>query len=459
MKKYSEKFINDYKKLNKVLIGLEFEFFTKDLSFYKTLEVLNNELSPVKVHGFRQYHPDFKPSKNDFIITPDLSGGSNMVELVTGPLEYSLAKFYLVKILNFIDLNGWTNDRCSIHYNISIIDDDKDLNDLNILKMILNIDEDEIYSHFPSRKGNIYAKTVKTIIPYREYDFHNISILTVKNSLRLPSDKYYGINFLNILNPKESQRVEFRYIGGKDYQKNIGKIVYFLDKFSILTVDCCDVGFNDNDVDKLEEYLDININRWKSLSKYDNFLVNYPTIQLQIDQISEYTVVSSYYPKIFTKLFNLLDNCYNLNDCIINWVTSNHKLELVDADVKTNFTISDIELINCNLVDSLIDNCVLNSCDIKKSHLTNNKIDNSDIVDSKLLNCKVVDSTIGNSFFMNGYLDSTMNSGVFRSGELGPNAILGPDVQIVQSSENFFNTKYDTDDMGKYNKDIKGFKK
>ena len=68
MKKYSEKFIHEYSKLNKARVGFEFEFYMKELSFYKTLELLNKELSPVKVHGFRQYHSDFKPDAKNFKI-------------------------------------------------------------------------------------------------------------------------------------------------------------------------------------------------------------------------------------------------------------------------------------------------------------------------------------------------------------------------------------------------------
>ena len=99
MKKYSEKFIHEYSKLSKAVIGFEFEFFMKNLSFYKTLEILNKELDPVRVHGFRQYHSDFKVDSKNFKIEPDLSGGSNMVELITGPLPYNDAKYYLIKIL------------------------------------------------------------------------------------------------------------------------------------------------------------------------------------------------------------------------------------------------------------------------------------------------------------------------------------------------------------------------
>ena len=102
MRKYSEKFIHEHKKLSHAVIGFEFEFYMVEMSYYKTLEMLNAELAPVKVHGFRQYHSKFEPDAENFKMEPDLSGGSNMVEIITGPLPYTEAKYFLSKILNFI---------------------------------------------------------------------------------------------------------------------------------------------------------------------------------------------------------------------------------------------------------------------------------------------------------------------------------------------------------------------
>ena len=79
MRKYTEEFINSSEILKKAVIGFEFEFYLKELSFYRTLEELNKLLKPVQVYGFRNYHPNTKPDANKFILTPDLSGGSNMV--------------------------------------------------------------------------------------------------------------------------------------------------------------------------------------------------------------------------------------------------------------------------------------------------------------------------------------------------------------------------------------------
>lgn len=452
MEKYSDKFLNQSGKLKNAIIGMEFEFYLKELSFYKTLELLNQELSPVKVWGFRQYHSGFTPDDKNFKIEPDLSGGSNMVELVTGPLDYYDAKYYLIKIIKFIQTHGYTNEKCSVHFNLSF-NGEKNLNDLNILKLILNTDEDEIYRYYPSRKGNVYAKTVKKIIPYKEYDFFNIPINVVRNNIRVPNDKYYGINFIHINNDKETQRLEFRYIGGRDFEKNLGQLIYFMERFIINTFDSIDSDFNSEDVSKLEEFLEENISSFKNLSKYDNFIVDFPSVQIQIDQNNNYDIVSTYYDKIYPKLFNLVDSADNISDCIVNYVATTQTLELVDANFKTSSTLKGYDLINCE-VEGVFEDCFFVGTQIKNSQLVKSKLQHSDADNSKILNCKVEGSTLTNCYFMDGYLNGDMYGGVFRSGELGPFASMDSEVKIVTEGENFFDTSFEEEEKG----DVKGVK-
>lgn len=458
MKKYSDKFLNQSNKLKKCVIGLEFEFYVNDFSFYKTLEMMNIELAPVKVWGFRKYHSDFTPDKENFKIEPDLSGGSNMVELVTGPLDYYNAKYYLIKIANFIQKYGYTNDKCSIHFNLSFDDDELDLNDLNILKLILTTNEEEIYKSYPTRRDNVYAKSIKKIIPFKDYDFFNVPINSVKNNLRIPNDKYYGINFLHINEDKEKQRLEFRYIGGKDYEKNIGQLIYFMERFAIDVYDSIDASFDSEDINKLEEYLEDNIKLFKNFSKYDNFLIEFPTIVIQIDQNNEYDLVNAYYGKIYPKLYQIIDSTDNLNECIINYVTQNQTVEIVDAKIKATSTLSNIDLINCNL-EGVFESCNILGCDIINSQLSKSTLTHTDVDNSKVLSCRVEGSSLNNCYFMEGFLNGDMHGGVFRSGELGPYATLDSDVKIVNETENFFDTKYDDESKGDKDGKITGFGK
>jgi hypothetical protein len=428
----------------------------KDLSYYKTMELLNQELTPVRVWGFRQYHSDFTPDEKNFKIEPDLSGGSNMVELVTGPLSYYDAKYYLIKIVKFIQTYGYTNEKSSIHFNLSFNDNEKNLNDLNILKLILTTDEDEIYRIFPSRKDNVYAKSVKKMIPYKEYDFFNIPISVVKNNLRTPNDKYYGINFLNINNDKDTQRLELRYIGGKDYEKNIGNLIYFMDRFIINVYDSIDTDFTSEDVNKLEEYLEEHISLFKNFSKYDNFIVDFPTIQLQIDQVGSYDLISAYYPNIYTKLYNVIDATDGLKECIINYVTLTQTVEVVDARIKTTSTLRGYDLINCE-TEGIFEDCFFIGSEITNSQMSKCKLQQSSAQNSKVLNCRVEMSDLTNCYFMEGYLNGDMFGGVYRSGKLGPYATMDSEVKVVTDDQNFFDTKFDTETKGDGKGNIKGY--
>ena len=99
MKTFSNLYINNWDILYKSVVGFEFEFYTKH-SLYKLVELINLELTPIKVHYFRKYHSDFVPDELNFKIEPDLSGGALMAELITGPLPYVNCKVILLKILN-----------------------------------------------------------------------------------------------------------------------------------------------------------------------------------------------------------------------------------------------------------------------------------------------------------------------------------------------------------------------
>ena len=101
MEKYTDKYINKFDILKHAVIGFEFEFYT-GRPYHKLLELLNRELAPVKVHGYRVYHSTGEVEPDKWKIEPDLSLGYDGVELITGPLPYVNAKIYLLKVLKIL---------------------------------------------------------------------------------------------------------------------------------------------------------------------------------------------------------------------------------------------------------------------------------------------------------------------------------------------------------------------
>ena len=203
-------------------IGFEFEFFAKeDLNSVK--DSLTQSLNK-KIRIEEKAHSEFSPTGEVFKLEPDNSGGSGMIELVTGPLPFVEAKLVMAKTLKWIRENGSTNDRCSIHINIAF--DGKKLgpivnmSKLDIGKFVLNFDENKVYEAFPNRKDSVYAKSIKFIVPLSGMTHPSPEKNLWKNYMFV-KEKYYGINFSKV--PKGY--IEFRYLGGKDYENKYSTIL------------------------------------------------------------------------------------------------------------------------------------------------------------------------------------------------------------------------------------------
>ena len=141
-------------------VGFEFEFFANE-SLDSAKESLSRTLNK-KIRIEEKAHSDFAPTEDVFKMEPDNSGGTGMIELVTGPLPFVEAKLIMAKTLKWIRENGSTNERCSIHVNLAF--DGKKLGPitnmtkLDIGKFVLNFDEDRVYEAFPNRKDSVYNR-------------------------------------------------------------------------------------------------------------------------------------------------------------------------------------------------------------------------------------------------------------------------------------------------------------
>lgn len=437
MKNFSDYYINHHNILKNAIVGFEFEFYTAK-SYYKLLELLNRELKPIKVHGFRKYHSSFKPDDRNFKIEPDLSGGVDLVELVTGPIPYPDCKIIMLKILKILQETSYTDEKCSMHINISFDEEaENKIEGLVPLKLILDVDEDNIYRMFPNRENNFYAKSVKRLIPYKGYTQSSDLVNIIMSNLELPDTKYFGINI------KEYTQgwLEYRYIGGTDYQFKTKEIINLLDYFILLTWNSIDKELDDEDKEKILEYLGDNISNFKNFATYQDFIAEYPSVKIEVDKNDEYTIVNSYYGRIYDKIYDILMNTYNLRDAIINYDTESQRIELIDTFVKGIFDIKNWDFVECEITDGTYYKCFINQSDIKNSHLETSTVENCEIFNSKLTNCKVDEGSILEKvYFYGGFLDGEMKSGIFRGGIIGPNAIIGDQVKLVTDDDNYFGT-------------------
>jgi len=398
-------------------IGFEFEFYSNyDVS--KTVTLLSRELNK-KISIETKAHSNFKPTADHFKVEPDMSGGAKLIELVTGSLPYQDARIIMIKVLKWIKENGKTGDRCGIHMNISFDPDkcgDSFLSHMNVLKFVLEFDEDFVYKLFPKREGLVYAKSIKFIVPREKYQFSDIKDVQPHNFI-FPSEKYYGVNFQKLI----KNYLEFRYLGGDKYENKTTSLLELLDHFILQLFSAAnDPILNDENYEQLRKILKKYEHLSKAYLSFSEFKRYYPTVGFLVDLDSDDRRITTFWPVIRDKLFNLLNEC-NLKDGIINYNSDSNKLQIKDANLQDCFKIENVELIECK-VRGIIRDCDIFRCDIQNAEIYNSNIFNeSRISGAKMENCYVnVTCTLddcyvyGKKTLMNG----KMTGGVFREGRI-----------------------------------------
>jgi len=379
------------------LIGYEFEFFTK-LSKDETAAGLTKALAkkvtvPFETVGFgdkkkKSYtvHSGAHISGDEFILEPDYSGGPNMRELITGPLGESEARIILIKVLQWIQRNGWTTDRAGVHINISLSPMSKqrrqsDISNMNILKMCLSFDENTIYNKFPGRRGNTYARSVKEIRPANKFMFRETSgALLNKNNYIWPTTKYYGINFLKV----ENNYLEFRYLGGADYEKKTQKILDCQDIFCKSIKHVVEYPeFTESDTFKLKKLLESHKKIATSFSNVEKFIYNYPDFVVMVNLQSHIGITKTFWSVLREGLYDLIVNA-GVEKGYFNYDSDTALFQIKDATLKSCNNISKFEMVNCK-IDGLLDNCSFLHCEIKNSHIEDSEIVGGNLVmDSKV---------------------------------------------------------------------------
>lgn len=418
-------------------LGFEFEFYS-NLNRNEIAVQLGKVLGK-KVLLFKKYHSSFKPTKDIFKLEPDYSGGSKMVEFITGPLPYFEAIVILIKTLKWIDENGYTDKKCAFQFGLSvdtsIYPDVPPMNQLNTLKYILGFDENFIYKRFPERSGSLYAKSIKRIVPVNKFvDPTNVSFID-KNLFEVPLEKNMGINFLKL----PEGYFEVRYLGGKDYQKRYTALKEVIDYIITYTVGVLrfNNGFTENDLKVLRMFLN---EIYKSASTFidpETFQKNYPHMNIMVDLRSDPQILRSFFITMREVLYDLIvEN--NIKEGLINYDSSLGKFQLKDVKTTRAYLLKDYDIlegeISGNILNCRMFTCKLNDCTIEECDLiTNNEINRSKIMISDLyFTNKVHDSYIDNK---DKEINCEVFGGIIRSGFIGKLASISPETEVVNDAE------------------------
>lgn len=435
--------------LSSSVIGFEFEFYS-DMLKGKIADELSKLLNK-KVTVSEKYHSAVPVDSSNFKLEPDYSGGNKMVEFITGPLPYNEAIIIMIKTLRWIDQNGWTNDRCAFQFSVSFDRFRRDIKNrienIDKLKFVLGLDEGKIYDKFGNRSKNVYAKSVKKIIPVNRFTaLENISTIDPK-LFKVPEDKYYGVNFTKL----SKGYLEFRYLGNRDYQKKTKEIREVVDYIILYLYDLLSgriSGYSKEDVSKLNSMMKDYVKVVRSFSNPDFFLKNYPDLHVFIDLKGFDENLKTYFASIREKLFDLIVEA-NITSGYFNYDTTTGRYQLKDARSRNGFSIEGFDLVSCDLKNISLNNCNIYNCEIRKSSLENCLVAGGSKIISSKIKSSVLEFTneISDSFIdcENKNINCKVEGGVIRAGNIGENAEISKETHKVKSFRDTRNSRFVTD--------------
>ncbi len=397
-------------------IGLEFEFFANE-GLEEVKRSLSNALNK-RIQIEEKAHSDFTPSSETFKLEPDNSGGTGMIELVTGPMPFVESKLIIAKTLKWIRENGSTNERCSIHVNVAFdgkkLGTPTNVSSLDIGKFVLNFNEDKIYEAFPNRKDSVYAKSIKFIVPLSGMTQPSPEKISWKNYMFV-SEKYYGVNFSKL--PKNY--IEFRYLGGKDYEKKYNTIMDLTEHFVISLYETLMYPqYTDKDIKQLDAVLEKHSGIVESYKDYQTFKKKFPKIKLMVDLQTYDQIVETFYPKMREEVFNLL-TLAGLKEGLINYDADTGRMQLKNAELMRCFEIKGVDIVDCKVQGNIL------NCDIFSSELVNSSLFESNLFGvTDAADCKIEDSYVSKNvmckdsyiFGPRGVFSGEMEGGIFRKG-------------------------------------------
>lgn len=397
-------------------IGLEFEFFANEGMDEVKRSISQTLNKQIRVED--KAHSDFTPTDEIFKLEPDNSGGSGMIEMVTGPMPFVESKLIIAKTLKWIRENGSTNDRCSIHVNIAFdgkkLGTPTNVSSLDIGKFVLNFNENAVYEAFPDRRDSVYAKSIKFIVPLSGMTQPSPERISWKNYMFV-SEKYYGVNFSKI----PQNYIEFRYLGGKDYEKKYNTIMNMTEHFVVsLYESLVNPEYNEADLKKLDVILENHKGIVESYKAYSVFKRKFPKVKLMVDLKTYDQIVETYFPRMREKIFELLTKA-GLKEGLINYDSDTGKMQLKNAELMKCFEIKGIDIVDSKIQGNILDCDVFSSELINSSVFESNLFGSTDVADSKIedsyvsrnVSCK--DSYV---FGQRGVFSGTMDGGIFRKG-------------------------------------------
>lgn len=373
-------------------VGFSFQFFSP-LNRKKIASKLSKYLGKTVIPTNNKKNIRFVDES--VYISPDFSGGHRMNRIDTDLMPYGMAIHTMLKCMNFINENGFTNSRSNMNIKISLNEMDLGikykLENLNKFKYILNLNETSIFKMWPavsSEKQKIHQSKSMFIYPKELYSSRiSGAILEKANSVdyNFPESSHFGTNFSKL----KDGYISIKYAGGKNYQKKKDETIELINYVSKHLYETLsnNSSFDSSEKRKIDKILEKYQGIIESTRTYEIFKHSYPDIHLYVDLASHKYLIESNYTTIRNKLFELI-SCCEMEKAVINFDTVRNRVQVKEARIKKGFSLNGMDFFECYIEGDITD-CLFENCKIRNSNIKDSMIySNNDIKYSNLSNSK-----------------------------------------------------------------------
>lgn len=349
-------------------------------------------------------------------------GRDGIYRLSVPKRDYCSAKIAIASLLSYISSECSTDQRCGLSVSIGYDIAGTDLYKLNVCKFVLGFDEEMSYRMFPSMRNRIGSKSIYRKYPSSLNSFGD-SVYSQYAAYGDADADVYGVWFGNL----KGNEIVFRYIGGKGYEKEFGKIGHLIDYYAVNTyTSLTDCEYNIDDMRKLSElgkqYREIA----DAFGSYESFKKRFKEITLMVDLNPMDGQEATYWGLLRDRLYEIVVGGMVMDgeSVKINYDTDESIFQLKDAEVDNVLRLSGIDIIDCDLSGS-IDNCTLYDSRVRGSVINYSRVIGECDIEgcvvwntylSELVECR--DCTIGGDSVICGLAENcVIEDNVSRTGD------------------------------------------
>lgn len=360
------------------LIGFEFRGIFKyddDDLIERLKSVLNREISFSNIE-----YRLLEPTDSTAVLMKD--GSYSIVR--TNLYNYYEAVYVMPKILELLkEMKEVKNTY--IHFDISFNKDFCDVKDLNVMKFILEFNEDSVLKNIGDVTENGDMKKITTFKPTSYSDCLD-KVQKQIESLRYIDEEcsVYGLDFSNI----NIGVLTFKYAEGIDYRNKWEGILKSLNHtITTLYNSTKYPELTEEQVKKIDKYNEEYDEYEKAFRCYELFTERYKSIKITSDLNDDKSVIDVIFPSIKEKLFDIVI-VNNIKTAEINYDSDVSRLQVKDITLKGCYHLNGVDI-----VDSEIQNSNIRNCDIYDTKITNSNIIECNLFgygnckDSKFKNC------------------------------------------------------------------------